>query len=76
MPAIKATDDGQQWQTFTVIGGVISRDKAGQIEGMLELAEGVMLTFICNFGEAHWTWLPEEPEFTPDPLENDDEGML
>jgi hypothetical protein len=45
MTTIKETDFAPQWQTFNVSGGVISRTKAGQVEGILELAPGVAITF-------------------------------
>ena len=66
MTTIKETNAARQWQTFNVVGGMISRNEAGHIEGMLQLAPGVALTFICDPGGAHWTWLPEEPNFVPD----------
>lgn len=64
MSTIKATDDAQQWQTFSVIGGVIARSKAGQIEGLLELESNLALVFLFDHDGADWTWLPEDPEFT------------
>jgi hypothetical protein len=66
MTTIKETDFAPQWQTFNVLGGVISRNEAGQVEGILELAPGVAFTFICEPDGSHWTWLPEEPDFVPD----------
>ena len=66
MTTIKETRAARQWQTFHVVGGVISRTKAGQIEGMLELAPGVAFTFTCDPDEARTKWLPEEPSFVPD----------
>ena len=66
MTTIKKTHVAPQWQTFHVVGGMISRNEAGHIEGILQLAPGVALTFICDPGGAHWTWLPEEPKFVPD----------
>jgi hypothetical protein len=70
MPTIKATDDAQQWQTFSVIGGVIARNQVEEIEGLLELAGNWALTFFFSPGQAHWTWLPKEPEFTPNQTTN------
>jgi hypothetical protein len=66
MTTIKETNVAPQWQTFNVIGGMISRNEAGQVEGMLQLSTGVTLTFICDPDGSHWTWLPEEPNFVPD----------
>jgi len=66
MTTIKETDFAPRWQTFNVVGGLISRNQAGQVEGMLDLAQGVALTFICDPGVSHWTWLPEEPHFVSD----------
>jgi hypothetical protein len=66
MTTIKETNVAPQWQTFNVIGGMISRNEAGQVEGMLQLSTGVTLTFICDPDGAHWTWLPEEPHFVSD----------
>ena len=66
MTTIKETDFAPQWQTFNVVGGVISRTKAGQVEGVLDLGQGVAFTFICDPDGAHWTWLPEEPHFVSD----------
>ncbi len=68
MMPIKETNATPQWQTFDVVGGMIARNEAGQVEGMLQLAPGVALTFICDSGGAHWTWLPVEPNFVPDKL--------
>ncbi len=66
MTTIKETNVAPQWQTFDVVSGVISRTKAGQVEGMLDLGHGVALTFICDPDGSHWTWLPEEPNFVSD----------
>jgi hypothetical protein len=66
MTTIKETDFAPQWQTFNVLGGVISRTKAGQVEGILELAPGVAITFMCEPDGSHWNWLPEEPDFVAD----------
>jgi hypothetical protein len=66
MTSIKETDFAPQWQTFNVSGGVISRTKAGQVEGMLELAPGVAITFMCEPDGSQWNWLPEEPDFVAD----------
>ena len=66
MTTTKQTNGAPRWQTFDVRGGVISRNEAGQVEGMLELAPGVAFTFICDPGEARCRWLPEEPNFVPD----------
>jgi hypothetical protein len=66
MTTIKETNVAPQWQTFDVVSGVISRTKAGQVEGMLDLGQGVALTFICDPDGSHWTWLPEEPNFVSD----------
>ena len=49
-----------------VSGGVISRTKAGQVEGILELAPGVAITFMCEPDGSNWNWLPEEPDFVAD----------
>jgi len=68
MTTIKETDFASQWQTFNVVGGLISRNEAGQVEGMLDLGHGVALTFMCDPDGADWTWLPEEPHFVPDEL--------
>jgi len=68
MTTIKETEFVSQWQTFSVRGGVISRNKAGQVEGLLELGQGVTFTFICDPDGSHWTWLPAEPHFVPDEL--------
>jgi hypothetical protein len=74
MTTIKETDFARQWQTFNVVGGVISRNAAGQVESMLDLGRGVALTFMCDPEGAHWTWLPEEPNFVPDELSGYGEG--
>ena len=66
MTTIEKTDVVLQWQTFNVVRGVISRNKAGQVEGVLELGQGVALTFICDPDGSHWNWLPEEPHFVSD----------
>ena len=66
MTTIKETKVAPQWQTFNVLGGLISRTKAGQVEGMLELEQGVAFTFTCDPDGSHWTWLPEEPNFVSD----------
>jgi hypothetical protein len=66
MTTVKKTNAARQWQTFNVVGGVISRTETGQVEGMLELAPGVAFTFICDPGGARCKWLPEEPNFVPD----------
>ncbi len=66
MTTIKKTNAARQWQTFNVVGGVISRTQAGKVEGMLELAPGLAFTFICDPGGARCKWLPEEPNFVPD----------
>jgi hypothetical protein len=63
---IKETNFAPQWQTFNVSGGVISHTKAGQVEGILELAPGVAFTFICEPDGSDWNWLPEEPDFVAD----------
>jgi hypothetical protein len=74
MTAINETHTTPQWQTFNVVGGAISRNKAGQVEGILELASGMALTFMCYPDGVHWTWLPEEPNFVPDELVDYDGG--
>ena len=66
MTTDKETDLAPQWQTFNVSGGLISRNEAGHFEGMLDLGQGVAITFICDPDGSHWTWLPEEPNFVPD----------
>ena len=60
------TDFPPQWQTFNVVDGLISRNEAGHFEGILDLGQGVAITFICGPDESHWTWLPDEPKFVPD----------
>ena len=70
MTTTKQTNGAPRWQTFDVRGGVISRNEAGQVEGMLELAQGVAFTFTCYPGGSRWTWLPEEPNFVPDVSED------
>ena len=72
MTTNKETDFAPQWQTFSVVGGLISRNKAGHVEGMPDLGQGVAITFMCDPDGAHWTWLPEEPNFSPDLLANDE----
>ena len=74
MTLIEETNAAPQWQTFNVVGGVISRTQAGQIEGMLELAPGLAFTFLCDPDGSHWTWLPEEPRFVSDQAEDYDKG--
>jgi hypothetical protein len=69
MPTIKATDDVQRWQPFSVIVGVIARNKAGEIEGLLELEGNLALVFLFDLEGAHWNWLLEDPEFTPNQAE-------
>jgi hypothetical protein len=66
MTTIQETDVALQWQTFSVVGGVISRNAAGQVEGILELGQGAVFTFTCDPDGSHWTWLPEEPNFVSD----------
>ena len=66
MTTIKETDFPPQWQTFNVVDGLISRNAAGQFEGILDLGQGVAITFVCDPDGSHWTWLPEEPNFVPD----------
>ena len=66
MITIEKTNIAAKWQTFNVVRGVISRTKAGQVEGVLELGQGVALTFICDPSGTHWIWLPEEPHFVSD----------
>ena len=66
MTTDKETDFAPQWQTFNVEDGLISRNEAGHFEGMLDLGQGVAITFICDPDGSHWTWLPEEPNFVPD----------
>ena len=52
--------------TFNVGGGLVARNEAGHVEDMLDLGQGVALAFMCDPDGAHWTWLPEEPNFVPD----------
>ena len=66
MTTTKEAKAARQWQTFIVVGGVISRTAAGKVEGVLELAPGVAFTFVCDPGAARCEWLPEEPNFVPD----------
>jgi hypothetical protein len=66
MTTVKETNAAPQWQTFNVVGGMISRTDAGQVEGMLRLASGVAVSFLCDPDGSRWTWLPEEPDFVPD----------
>jgi hypothetical protein len=72
MTTIEKTNVAPQWQTFDVRRGVISRNPAGQIEGVLELGQGVALTFISDPDGSYWNWLPEEPHFVSD--ESGDNG--
>jgi len=54
MTTIKETNVAPQWQTFSVRGGVISRNKARQVEGMFDLGRGVAFTFTCDPDGSHW----------------------
>jgi hypothetical protein len=72
VPTVKATDDAQRWQTFSVVGGVIARSQADEFEGLLKLADNLALTFFFGPKAAHWTWLPEEPKFTPNQAGNEE----
>ena len=45
---IKETNVVPQWQTFNVMGGMIARNEAGQVEGMLDLGHGVVFTFASS----------------------------
>jgi len=55
MMTTKQTNGAPRWQTFDVRGGVISRNEAGQVEGLLELGQGVAFTFTCDPGGSRWT---------------------
>ena len=61
------------WQDFTIPGGAIARNPAGQIEGRLELAEGYTLTFLADAAGATFGWLPNEPVFEATRLEDPDD---
>ena len=62
------------WMDFAVEDGAIAVNPAGQIEGRLELSNGLALTFVmapdhtCNFG-----WAPAAPPFMATRTENEDE---
>ena len=68
MTTIKEPNVALQWQTFSVVDGLISRNEAGHFEGILDLGQGVAITLICDPDGSHWTWLPDEPAFEPDEL--------
>lgn len=61
------------WQDFTITGGAIARNPAGQLEGRLELAEGYTLTFLADATGATFGWQPDEPVFEADRLEDPDD---
>lgn len=61
------------WQDFTITGGAIARNPAGQIEGRLELAEGYMLSFLADATGITLGWWPDEPGFKADRLEDPDD---
>ena len=61
----KRTANEKQWQTFSVIDGVIARDEAGQIEMLLKLADDVTLVFMAGVEGVHQMWLPSEPDLAP-----------
>jgi hypothetical protein len=66
MTTNKQTKFTPQWQTFNVVDGLISRNETGHFEGILDLGQGVAITFLCDPDGSHWTWLPDEPNFVPD----------
>ena len=66
MTTIEESNVAPQWQTFDVVGGVISRNRLGQVEGVLELGQGAAITFVCDPDGSRWTWLPDEPNFVSD----------
>ena len=68
----RETGTTPRWQTFDVARGVVSRNESGQLEGILVLADGVALVFRCDCDPAFRTWLPEEPNFRPDLLADDE----
>jgi hypothetical protein len=51
------------WQDFPVTGGLIARDEKNLVEGRLELAGGLTLTFVMDEQGARWSWSPKEPAF-------------
>lgn len=61
------------WQDFTITGGAITRNPAGQIEGRLELAEGYVLSFLADAAGATFGWRPDEPVFEATRLEDPDD---
>ena len=62
------------WMDFAVEDGAISVNPAGQVEGRLELGNGLALTFVmapdhtCNFG-----WAPAAPAFTATRTEHEED---
>ena len=62
------------WMDLAVVDGAIAVNLAGQIEGRLELGNGLALTFVmapdhtCNFG-----WAPAAPAFTATRTENEED---
>ena len=66
MTTIEESNVAPQWQTFNVVDGLISRNEEGHFEGILDLAQGVAITFVCDPDESRWTWLPDEPNFVSD----------
>lgn len=54
------------WQRFEVIGGRLARNGRGQFAGVMELANGLAVTFVFDRSGAKWGWQPAEPEFAPD----------
>lgn len=61
------------WQDFTITGGAIARNPAGQIEARLELAEGYMLSFLADATGISVGWQPDEPVFEATRLEDPDD---
>ncbi len=61
------------WQDFTITGGAITRNPAGQIEGRLELAEGYVLSFLADATGITLGWRPDEPVFKATRLEDPDD---
>lgn len=61
------------WQDFTVAGGAIARNPAGQLEARLELAEGYTLTFLADATGITLGWRPDEPVFEATRLEDPDD---
>ena len=66
-------DQAIDWQQFTVTGGLLSRNAAGQFTGSLQLArdgdgpgDWLTLNFVFDRTGAKWGWRPDEPEFAPD----------